>query len=86
MNREELIEYIKRNDRKFKNDELNFNSLSDEELIKLKGIIEKDNEIEKLIIDDFKSGVKRNKIMRVYKISEWQFIKIIRDTFSKQIK
>lgn len=86
MNREELIEYIKKNDSSLKSDELNFNSLSDEELIKLKRIIEKDNEKEKLIIDDFKSGMKRNKIMRLYKISEWQFIKIIRNAFSKQIK
>jgi hypothetical protein len=86
MTREELIQYIKKNDSKYNYDELNINIFSDEELMKLKRIIEQENEKEKLIIDDFKSGMKRYKIMRVYKISEWQFIKIIRNAFSRQIK
>ncbi|MBN8695605.1 MAG: hypothetical protein J0L87_03655 [Bacteroidetes bacterium] len=45
MNREELIEYIKKNERRFSSDIIiSFKIFSDEELIKLKRIIDSEND------------------------------------------
>lgn len=46
MTREELIAYIKENDRKFNHHHLNFNYFSDEELLFLKKRIDEENKKE----------------------------------------
>ena len=46
MNREELIEYIKKYDHKCNYDVVNINVFSDEELMSLKRIIDSENEEE----------------------------------------
>jgi predicted nucleotidyltransferase len=46
MTRKELIEYIKANDHKYKYDGVTFRTYSDEDLLILKGKIDKENEKE----------------------------------------